>query len=146
MVVAADDLSYFPFIARNEVIRNSLETGVTVNLLRRRTFFLTNWAADIAKKTDFRDMPGTVEVVADITNQTGGEMAHVGSARKYVEAFEKLISDLTARYTLGFTLEENEQNTGRLHKLEIRVKARDERGNERKMLISARSGYYLSYE
>jgi hypothetical protein len=26
------------------------------------------------------------------------------------------------------------------------VKARDERGNERKMLISARSGYYLSYE
>ena len=91
-------------------------------------------------------MPGTVEVVADITNQTGGEMAHVGSARRYVEAFEKLISDLTARYTLGFTLEENEQNTGRLHKLEIRVKARDERGNERKMLISARSGYYLSYE
>jgi hypothetical protein len=55
-------------------------------------------------------------------------MVTVGSAKKYVEEFEKLISNLTARYTLGFTLEENEQSTGRLHKLEIKVKARDERG------------------
>jgi hypothetical protein len=70
-------------------------------------------------------------------------MATVGSAKKYVEAFEKLISNLTARYTLGFALEENEQNIGRLHKLEIRVKARDERGRERKLSVKARNGYYL---
>jgi hypothetical protein len=111
--------------------------------LRIRTFFLTGWAAEIAKKTDFRGMPGTVEVVGDITKQTGGEMVTVGSAKKYVEEFEKLISNLTARYTLGFTLEENEQNTGRLHKLEIKVKAQDERGKERKLLVNARNGYYL---
>jgi VWFA-related protein len=146
MVVAADDLTYFPFTVRDEMIHSSLETGITVNLLRIRTFFLTNWAADIAKKTDFRDMPGTVEVVADITKQTGGEMARVGSVKKYVEAFEKLVSNLTARYTLGFTLEENEQNTNRLHKLEIRVKARSERGKERSVAISARNGYYLPNE
>jgi hypothetical protein len=49
------------------------------------------------------------------------------------EEFEKLVSNLTSRYTLGFTIEDDEQNTGRLHKLEIRVKARDERGKERKL-------------
>ena len=146
MVVAADDLTYFPFKVRDEMIHSSLETGITANLLRIRTFFLTGWAAEIAKKTDFRGMPGTVEVVGDITKQTGGEMATVGSAKKYVEAFEKLIGNLTARYTLGFTLEENEQNTGRLHKLEIQVKARDERGKERKVLVSARNSYYLPNE
>ncbi len=146
MVVAADDLTYFPFAVRDEMIRGSLETGGTVNLLRIRTFFLTNWAAGIAKRTDFRGTPGAIEVVADMTKQTGGEMANVGSAKKYVEAFEKLISNLSARYSLGFTLRENEQNTGRLHRLEVRVSARDGRGKERKVVVSARSGYYLPDE
>ena len=143
MVVATDDLTYFPFAVRDEMVRSSLETGITMNLLRTRTFFLTNWAADIAKKTDFRDMPGTIEVVADLAKQTGGEMARVGSAKEYVEEFEKLVGNLTSRYILGFTLEDNEQNAGRLHKLDIRVKARDERGKERKFVVSARNGYYL---
>ncbi len=143
MVVAADDAAYFPFTVRDEMIRGSLETGMTVNLLRIRPFFLVGWGVDKAKKTDFRETPGTVEVIADITKQTGGEMARVGSVKKYVAAFEKLIGDLTARYALGFTLDENEQNTGRLHKLEIRVKARDERGKERSVVVSARNGYYL---
>jgi VWFA-related protein len=146
MVVAADDLTYFPFAVRDEMIRGSLGIGYTVNLLRIRTFFLTNWAAGIAKRTDFRGMPGTVEVVADVTKQTGGEMANVGSAKKYVEAFEKLINNLAARYSLGFTLRENEQNTGRLHTLKVSVSARDERGKERKVVVSARSGYYLPDE
>ena len=143
MVVAADDVAYFPFTVRDEMIRSSLETGMTVNLLRIRPFFLVGWGVDKVKKTDFRETPGTVEVIADITKQTGGEMARVGSVKKYVAAFEKLIGDLTARYALGFTLDENEQNTGRLHKLEVRVKARDERGKERSVVVSARNGYYL---
>lgn len=146
MIVAADDLTYFPFAVRDEMIRSFLETGVTANLLRIRTFFLTGWAAEIAKKTDFRELPGTIEVVSDITNQTGGEMERVGSVKKYVGAFEKLVNNLTARYTLGFTLEDNEQNTNRLHKLEIKVKALDERGKERKVTVTARTGYYLPKE
>jgi VWFA-related protein len=146
MVVAADDLAYFPFAVRDEMVRSSLETGITMNLLRTRTFFLTNWAADVAKKTDFRGMPGTVEVVADMTKQTGGEMARVGSAKKYVEEFEKLVGNLTSRYILGFTLDDDEQNTNRVRKLEVRVKARDERGKERRVVISARNGYFVSKE
>jgi len=144
MVVATDDLVYFSFAVRDEMIRSSLETGITVNLLRIKTSFLTGVVAGIQKKAaGYRQVPGTVEVVADTAKQTGGEMATIGSVKKYVEAFEKIIGNLTARYTLGFTLEENEQNTGRPHKLEIRVKAHDARGKERKVLVSARNGYYL---
>jgi hypothetical protein len=37
-----------------------------------------------------------------------------------------------------------EQNTNRPHKLEVRVKALNERGKkERNLVISARNGYYL---
>jgi hypothetical protein len=144
MVVATDDLVFFPFTARDEMIRSALENGITVNLLRIRTSFFTGLLAGAAKKgAGYRKVPGTIEVIADAAQQTGGEMARVGSAKKYVEEFEKLVDNLTSRYTLGFTLEDNEQNTGRLQKLEIRVKAPDERGKERKMIVTARSGYYL---
>jgi len=143
MVVASDDFVYFPFTERDRMIHDSLKTGITVNLLRIRTSFLSGVIAGIAKKgAGYRQLPGTVDVVADAAQQTGGETARVGSVKKYVEAFERLIGNLTARYTLGFTLEENEQNTDRPHKLEIRVKARDARGKERKVLVSARNGYY----
>ncbi len=144
MVVATDDFVYFPFTARDEMIRNSLESGITINLLRIRTSFLAGLTAGVAKKgASYRKVPGTIDVVADAALQTGGETARVGSVKKYVEAFERLIGDLTARYTLGFTLDENEQKTNRLHKLEIRVKAQSERGKERKLTVSARNGYYL---
>ena len=147
MVIATDDLVYFPFNARDEMIRSSLETGITINLLRIRTSFFTGLLAGAAKKgAGYRKVPGTIDVVADAARQTGGEMARVGSAKKYVEEFEKLVSNLTSRYTLGFAIEDNELNTGHLHKLEIRVKARDERGKEHKLLVNARNGYYLPNE
>ncbi len=144
MVVASDDFVYFPFTARDEMIRGALESGITVNLLRIRTSFLAGLMAGVARKgASYRQVPGTIDVVADAALQTGGETARVGSVKKYVEAFERLVGDLTARYTLGFTLDENEQKTNRLHKLEIRVKAQSERGKERKLTVSARNGYYL---
>lgn len=103
--------------------------------------------ASIAKKAaGYRQLPGTVDVVADAAQQTGGETVRVGGVKKYIKAFEKLIIDLTARYTLGFTLDENEQNTNRLHKLEVRIKAQNERSKERKVAVSARNGYYLPKE
>jgi hypothetical protein len=85
MVVATDDLVYFPFNARDEMIRSSLETGITINLLRIRTSFFTGLLAGAVKKgAGYRKVPGTIDVVADAAQQTGGEMARVGSAKKYV--------------------------------------------------------------
>ena len=80
---------------------------------------------------------------AHIAEQTGGEAQSVKQAEDYGAALEKLIADLGARYNLGFTLKENEQDDGREHKLEVKVKARDAHGRERKLIVRARHGYYM---
>jgi hypothetical protein len=78
-----------------------------------------------------------------LAKQTGGEATRIHQPEDYGVALEKLIASLAARYNLGFTLKENEQDDGRMHKLEVRTKARDSKGKERKLVVSARRGYYL---
>jgi hypothetical protein len=56
----------------------------------------------------------------------------------------KIIGNLTARYSLGFTLAESEKDDGRLHNLEVRVKAPDAKGKLRRLEVSSRRGYYMS--
>jgi hypothetical protein len=80
---------------------------------------------------------------AHIAEQTGGEAQSVKQAEDYGAALGKLIGDLAARYNLGFTLKESEQDDGREHKLEVKVKARDAHGKERKLIVRARHGYYM---
>ena len=83
---------------------------------------------------------------AHIAEQTGGEAQFVKQAEDYGAALEKLIGDLAARYNLGFTLKESEQDDGREHKLEVKVKARDAHGKERKLIVRARHGYYMKMQ
>jgi hypothetical protein len=71
MVVAADDLTYFPFEVRDQMIHSSFETGITTNLLRIRTFFLTGWAAEIAKKTDFEECREQLKWSATLRSRRG---------------------------------------------------------------------------
>jgi hypothetical protein len=78
-----------------------------------------------------------------IAEQTGGEATAVHQPQDYGAALEKLIAGLAARYNLGFTLKENERDDGRMHKLEVRVKARDSGGKEWKLIVKARRGYYM---
>jgi VWFA-related protein len=78
--------------------------------------------------------------------QTGGEALRVNSPEEMAEGLKRIVGDLTARYSLGFTLAENEKDDGRLHRLEVKVKARDARGKERKVIVYARRGYYLPKE
>ena len=81
-----------------------------------------------------------------LAQQTGGEAAKVGQPEDYAVALEKLIASLAARYNLGFTLKENERDDGRMHKLEVRVKARDLKGKERKLVVRARRGYFMKMQ
>ena len=78
-----------------------------------------------------------------LAQQTGGEVTRTHRPQDYGAALEKLIGSLAARYNLGFTLKENEQDDGRMHKLEVRTKARDSKGKERKLVVLARRGYYM---
>jgi hypothetical protein len=41
-------------------------------------------------------------------------------------------------------LAEDEIDDGRMHSLEVRVKAQDPKGKNRKLQVSSRQGYYMS--
>lgn len=78
-----------------------------------------------------------------LAQQSGGEAVHVGRVRDYGAGLARIIGSLTARYSLGFALREDEKDDGRLHQLDLRVKALDAKGKQRKVLVSARKGYYM---
>jgi VWFA-related protein len=79
-----------------------------------------------------------------LAQQSGGEAVKVGKPKDYSAGLARIIGNLTARYSLGFALAENETDDGRLHNLEVRVNAKDEKGKTRKLLVSSRQGYYMS--
>jgi VWFA-related protein len=79
-----------------------------------------------------------------LAEQSGGEAVKVKRTKDYAAGLSKIIGNLTARYSLGFTLTEEEKDDGHLHNLEVRVKAPDAKGKLRKLEVSARRGYYMS--
>ena len=79
-----------------------------------------------------------------LAQQSGGEAVKVGRAKDYSAGLSRIIGNLTARYSLGFALGENETDDGRLHSLEVRVQAKDEKGKKRKLIVTSRQGYYMS--
>jgi hypothetical protein len=68
----------------------------------------------------------------------------VKRTKDYAAGLSKIIGNLTARYSLGFTLGEGEKDNGQLHNLEVKVKAQDAKGKLRKLEVSSRRGYYMS--
>lgn len=79
-----------------------------------------------------------------LAQRSGGEAVKVGRVKDYGAGLSRIIGNLTARYSLGFALAENETDDGRLHQLEVRVKAQDDKGKKRKLLVSSRQGYYMA--
>lgn len=75
--------------------------------------------------------------------RTGGEALSVPDPKNYAAALEDIIDRLSARYSLGFALNEQERDDGRMHNLEVRVKARDGQNKQRQLVVNARRGYYL---
>ncbi|HET6980138.1 MAG TPA: VWA domain-containing protein [Pyrinomonadaceae bacterium] len=79
-----------------------------------------------------------------LAQRSGGEAVKVGRPKDYGSGLAKIIGNLTARYSLGFALAEDESDDGRMHNLEVRVKAQDQKGKSRKLQVSSRQGYYMS--
>lgn len=79
-----------------------------------------------------------------LAQRSGGEAVKVGRAKDYGTGLSRIIGNLTARYSLGFALAESEVDDGRMHSVEVRVKAKDEKGKSRKLQVSSRQGYYMS--
>jgi VWFA-related protein len=81
-----------------------------------------------------------------LAQRSGGEAVKVGRAKDYGAGLSRIIGNLTARYSLGFALAEDEVDDGSMHNLEVRVKAADEKGKTRKLQVSSRQGYYMPKE
>ena len=79
-----------------------------------------------------------------LAQRSGGEAIKVGRVKDYGAGLSRIIGNLTARYSLGFALAEDEVDDGRMHNLEVRVKAQDQKGKNRKLQVSSRQGYYMS--
>lgn len=79
-----------------------------------------------------------------LAQRSGGEAVKVNRPKDYATGLSRIIGNLTARYSLGFALTEGEVDDGKMHTLEVRVKAKDEKGKNRKLLVSSRQGYYMS--
>src|ERR1051326_9006392 len=78
-----------------------------------------------------------------LAQQSGGETVHVSRVKDYGAGLARVIGNLNARYNLGFKLEEDEKDDGRLHELVLRVKAPDAKGKQRRLEVSSRRGYYI---
>ena len=122
-------------LIRNNVIFNSL----TVEL---RTLF--KFLLPVAKPIGGWLGMSLYGSAKHLAQQSGGEAVKVGRAKDYGAGLSKIIGNLTARYSLGFALAEDEIDDGRMHALEVRVKAQDEKGKTRKLQVSSRQGYYMS--
>lgn len=79
-----------------------------------------------------------------LAQQSGGEAVKVGRPKDYGAGLSRIIGNLTARYSLGFALAEDEIDDGRMHSLEVRVNSSDEKGKKRRLQVSSRQGYYMS--
>jgi VWFA-related protein len=122
-------------LIRNNVIFNSL----TVDL-RTLFKFLMPVGKPVAGWFGI-SLYGSAKLLAQ---RSGGEAVKVGRVKDYGTGLSKIIGNLTARYSLGFQLAENEVDDGRMHNLEVRVNAPDQKGKPRKILVSSRQGYYMS--
>ena len=78
-----------------------------------------------------------------LAQQSGGEAVRVSRTSDYGAGLAKIIGNLTARYSLGFALNEQEKDDGHMHELSLRVKAIDVKGKQRKLEVSSRRGYFL---
>src|SRR5678816_1028306 len=101
-------------LIRNNVIFNSL----TVEL---RTLF--KFLLPVAKPIGGWLGMSLYGSAKHLAQQSGGEAVKVGRAKDYGAGLSKIIGNLTARYSLGFALAEDEADDGRMHNLEVRVKA-----------------------
>jgi VWFA-related protein len=78
-----------------------------------------------------------------LAQQSGGEAVRVNRTSDYGTGLARIIGNLTARYSLGFSLSEAEKDDGRMHELSLRVKAADAKGKIRKLEVSSRRGYFM---
>ena len=138
-----DDLFDLKKGEREKAVEEAVRAGIIFDGL----IFKKSLAAKMLFGTLNKIMMGprglSIHAADYLAKQTGGEVVSVGRPDDLASGLERFITSLMARYNLGFSLAEREPDAGRMHKLEVKVKARDGQGKQRKLVVNARRGYYL---
>ncbi len=142
IVMLTDSVFLMENADRDELERNLIRSNVTLNALITGSskFFMLFYP--VLKPMENHGV-SYFDVPQYIAKQTGGDYVRANKKKDYGPALERLVGNLTTRYSLGFTLGENEPDDGQMHRLEVRVKAKDSQDKERTIELSARQGYYL---
>lgn len=142
VVLITDSVFLITKDEQSEMIRNLIKANITFNALITGTdgFFVAISAPLRAANADLSEL---FDVPQYMAKQTGGDYIRVRRKQDYGAGLEKLLGAMTARYSLGFTLGDDELRDGQMHRLEVRVKASDSSGKKRNFEVSARQGYYM---
>jgi hypothetical protein len=138
-----DDLFDLRKGEREGTIERALRSGIIFNGMVFTKSAVTKFFLGTVNKIFMSPRGLSVHAADYMAERTGGEVARVGKPDDLASALERFIKSLMARYSIGFTLGVDEKDGGQMHKLEVKVKAIDSRGKERKLIVSARRGYYM---
>ena len=144
VVGVIDDLFDLRKGEREQVMERALRAGIIFDALVFNKSIGTRFLIGTLNKVFMGPRGLSVHAADEMAKETGGEVARVGKPEDLAAGLERFIADLSARYSLGFTLGESEPDDGRRHRLTVKVAARDGRGRERKLLVRARRGYYVA--
>jgi hypothetical protein len=142
-VLVTDSVFLISYAERDEMIKNLIRSNVTFNALITGTDPFFAAFSPILKPAENDLRASYYDVPQYWAKQTGGDYVRVRRKKDYGAALERLIGDLAARYSLGFTIGADEMDDGQMHRLEVRVKGRDSQGKERNIEVRARQGYYM---
>ena len=143
VVILTDSVFLMNHMQRDEVAANLLRANVTFNALITGTDLMFKLFTPILQPAE-KDLGASwYDSPQYLARQTGGDYVRPHKKKEYGAALERLIGSLTARYSIGFTLGTEEAHDGQLHRLEVKVRARDSQGEERKLEVRARTGFYM---
>lgn len=77
-----------------------------------------------------------------LAKESGGIKVEVEKAEEFGAGLERITSSFASRYNLGFSLDGEDDDDGRMHKLDVKVATQGARYKGRKLVVSARRGYY----
>lgn len=142
VVLLTDSVFLVSDAESDEMTLNFTKANATLNALVTGTDLFFNLMSPILKPAENDLKARWYDVPQRIAKQTGGDYVRVRKKKDYGAALERLIGNVAARYSIGFALEDGEADDGRMHRLEVKVKARDSQGKKRELEVSAREGYY----
>jgi VWFA-related protein len=140
--LATNDLLEFSSrqkLATKLIESNVMFSALTFNMLKGMT--AATAIGNVPLRILGASMTGGEQYLA---KQTGGIAVKVDKPEDLGAGLQQIMSDLASRYSLGFTLDEEEEAAaGQMRKLEVKVEAVDAQGKKRKLMVSARRSYLV---